>query len=583
MLPSTTTLCEPTLRSNESYGALRRISAMLQKFGWACKCDECRQFGTNNCGNNDILYIGLTRDPNACCVEAYDGTPTDGVTAHGFFCFHALLLMQQNARDNDECDIMCVCKKTIDAWLPMRRGIMHEDDLTPGTPWSEGDVAPVPLTQEQLQAEYPRLWQIHCRPDWKNKQEFPWQPYFPTARNLCSVPLREWAVRKEREIKTEDPAPHQTGGEWMAAAGSSNDRQGGAPKPRLNQWVHIAFTHNVFQDRALRQGTTLNLDYVPAVEVFTLTSVVGAYKRSLTELHKGPTIDYGEPVAVNPWRRSQVVPLTMRVPYRNEEMGFAFTQSKLVCAQKVVDDILSRIQTHDRLLNSWILYWATELRFLIEALRLKNDSLRDIIDNPVRITWIRRITFMLMMTFGGTTDALLDRCKSSIYDDREWKLAMAIPYFPRAADRVPESTTQLIKRPEDRHSDVKPVLSRCHRMIPWSPNSGRRLDTARHWTSGNDLQHIVHMHSFEQKWSYKEFEGVPKMVAEVDATNLDSTDVAMDTLQMSPSTSAARTQRRASALTTEMQSDECDSIKWGQTYPAGYKKPSGDLRNRMHE
>ena len=359
----------------------------------------------------------------------------------------------------------------------------------------------------------------------------------------------------------------------MAAAGSSNDRQGGAPKPRFNQWVHIAFTHNVFQDRALRQGTTLNLDYVPAVEIFALTSVVGAYKRSLTELHKGPTIDYGEPVAVNPWRRSQVVPLTMRVPYRNAEKGFAFTQSKLVCAQKVVDDILSRIQTHDRLLNSWILYWATELRFLIEALRLKNDSLRDIIDNPVRIAWIRRITFMLMMTFGGTTDALLDRCKSSFYDDREWKIAMAIPYFPRAADRVPESTTQLIKRPEDRHSDVTPVLSRCQRMVPWSPNSGRRLDTARHWTSGNDMQHIVHMHSFEQKWSYTEFEGVPKMVAEVDATNLDSSDVAMDTLQISPSPSAARTQRRASALTTSTQGDECDSIKWGQTYPAGYKKP----------
>ena len=143
-------------RSNESYGALRRISGMLQKFGWACKCDECRQFGTNHCGNNDILYIGLTRDPNACCVEAYDGTPTDGVTAHGFFCFHALLLMQQNARDNDECEIMCVCKKAIDAWLPMRRGIMHEDDLTPGTPWSEGDVAPVPLNTGATPGRVPK-------------------------------------------------------------------------------------------------------------------------------------------------------------------------------------------------------------------------------------------------------------------------------------------------------------------------------------------------------------------------------------------------------------------------------------------
>ena len=78
------------------------------------------------------------------------------------------------------------------------------------------------------------------------------------------------------------------------------------------------------------------------------------------------------------------------------------------------------------------------------------------------------------------------------------------------------------------------------------------------------------MHSFEQNWSYEEFESVPKMVAEVVATNLDTTDVAMDTLKMSSSPNDARTRQREFMLATEEQSIGCHSIRWGQSYPAGH-------------
>ena len=180
---------------------------MVQTFGWACKCNDCRQHGTNNCRNKDVLYIGYAKDPGARCVDRYDGTAHDGITAHGVFCAHALMARQQHASQNNERDITCECLNVMIAWLPIKLGKMCGEDLTPGSPWSEGDVAPVPLSQAELIAECTNIWNIHCRPDWKNKQEFPGKPHFPERKKMCSKPLQEWVLRPAKEVKVEDPNP----------------------------------------------------------------------------------------------------------------------------------------------------------------------------------------------------------------------------------------------------------------------------------------------------------------------------------------------------------------------------------------
>ena len=67
-------------------------------------------------------------------------------------------------------------------------------DLTPVSPWCEGDMVPGPLTLSELIAEYPVVYNIHCRHDWRNKQHYPWEPWFPTNRKMAAKPLEEWML-----------------------------------------------------------------------------------------------------------------------------------------------------------------------------------------------------------------------------------------------------------------------------------------------------------------------------------------------------------------------------------------------------
>ena len=202
-------------------------------------------------------------------------------------------------------------------------------------------------------------------------------------------------------------------------------------------------------------------------------------------------IDQGEPVQHNPWRQSlQEIPTLQRKEERVRKggyYGYTVIASKLVRGQKTVFDVLSSIHRHDKILLSWILYWATELRIFVEALREANTSFQEILDNQIRINRVRRITFMLMMTFCGTTDALTQCCTSSVYTDLEWELAMAIPVFPHAFDRHANATVQLLRRPEDTHSNIIAVLSRCNLMVPWNANARNRLNKDRYWRTQDSM------------------------------------------------------------------------------------------------
>ena len=119
-------------RSKESYGLHRRQALHLQTYGWACKCENCRTNGVSMCKSREILYIGLAKDPDARCIDPYDGTPMDCVAAHGSFCAQALYAMQQAHSQNHDVEMRCVCRTNVMGWLPCKARPILGEELSPG-------------------------------------------------------------------------------------------------------------------------------------------------------------------------------------------------------------------------------------------------------------------------------------------------------------------------------------------------------------------------------------------------------------------------------------------------------------------
>ena len=83
------------------------------------------------------------------------------------------------------------------------------------------------------------------------------------------------------------------------------------------------------------------------------------------------------------------------------------------------------------------------------------------------------------------------------------------------------------------------------------------------------------MHSVESNWAYTEIHQVSSEVAEVLATNLDSTDAVQENGAFPSSPNDAKRRRHEYMLTTEIQEAGAQATRWGQSYPA--ERKSSDL------
>ena len=77
--------------------------------------------------------------------------------------------MQRFAAQRGEEYLKCACGAILMAQVPLVLQELKASELTPRSPWSEGDMVPGPLTQEQLFEEYPNLYAIHCSRGWRHK------------------------------------------------------------------------------------------------------------------------------------------------------------------------------------------------------------------------------------------------------------------------------------------------------------------------------------------------------------------------------------------------------------------------------
>ena len=174
-------------------------------------------------------------------------------------------------------------------------------DLTPGSPWSEGDMAPGPLAQEQLFEEYPIFHAIHSGVGWEHKQLFSWEPWFPDARRLANKSLEEWMLKPDKEVKTEEQKPDARGpgSTWLHAAASSTDPR---QAPIIHRSEFCQVNPRAYDDAthsAVHRGPITVPEYVPNTYLLSLCGSFGSFNRHGTKKHTEAVVKEGIAVAIH--------------------------------------------------------------------------------------------------------------------------------------------------------------------------------------------------------------------------------------------------------------------------------------------
>ena len=127
----------PHRESCHSKRDARALSDSLIKHGWHCRHPSCNIGGVHSCGRHDVLYIGIPRDggKHRCKNEALNMQ----VYGHALFCAASLIREKDvliRSHPNEDIELICpACDIVMYGFAPVKLGIVHASQLTPGAAW----------------------------------------------------------------------------------------------------------------------------------------------------------------------------------------------------------------------------------------------------------------------------------------------------------------------------------------------------------------------------------------------------------------------------------------------------------------